>query len=147
MDLRANRVPGSDLIIVTAYDVTDEVTRQQVERQQARLERVQLRQIIEAQREIAACEDVAEAFAATLAESPASTLAKVELKRMDPFTQYAMVAAREAWADAGSPEVEPARLASAIGTGIGGVQSLLDALVEAAGATSDWTGPIGIRRS
>ena len=65
-------------------------------------------------------------FAATLAESPASTLAKVELKRMDPFTQYAMVAAREAWADAGSPEVEPARLASAIGTGIGGVQSLLD---------------------
>lgn len=64
-------------------------------------------------------------FAATLAEGPDSTLSKVELKRMDPFTQYAVVAAREAWADAGSPEVEPERLAAAIGTGIGGVQSLL----------------------
>lgn len=83
VDLRANRVPGSDLIIVTAYDVTDEVTRQQVERQQARLERVQLRQIIEAQREIAACKDVAEAFALVveraLALVPAAEGAAVQL--------------------------------------------------------------------
>lgn len=65
-------------------------------------------------------------FAATLAVGPEETLAKVELKRMDPFAQYAMVAAREAWADAGSPEIDPERLAAAIGTGIGGVQTLLD---------------------
>ena len=65
-------------------------------------------------------------FAATLARGPESVLSKVELKRMDPFTQYAMVAAREAWADAGTPDVESERLAAAIGTGIGGVQSLLD---------------------
>ena len=52
-------------------------------------------------------------FAATLAESPASTLAKVELKRMDPFTQYAMVAAREAWADAGrAPTIASTEAAS-----------------------------------
>ena len=37
-----------------------------------------------------------------------------------------MIASREAWADAGSPEVEPERLAVAIGTGIGGVWTLLD---------------------
>lgn len=65
-------------------------------------------------------------FAATLKSGPEETLAKVELKRMDPFAQYAMVAAREAWADAGSPEIEPERLAAAVGTGIGGVQSLLN---------------------
>ena len=65
-------------------------------------------------------------FAATLKTPPSETLAKVELKRMDPFAQYAMVAAREAWADAGSPEVDPERLAAAVGTGIGGVQSLLN---------------------
>ena len=65
-------------------------------------------------------------FAARLKQGPEATLSKVELKRMDPFTQYAMVAAREAWEDAGSPEVAPERLAAAVGTGIGGVQSLLD---------------------
>ena len=38
-----------------------------------------------------------------------------------------MVAAREAWADAGSPEVIPERLAVDFATGIGGVWTLLDA--------------------
>lgn len=65
-------------------------------------------------------------FAASLAVGPDTTLSKVELKRMDPFTQYALVAAREAWADAGSPDIEPERLAASVGTGIGGVQSLLN---------------------
>ena len=41
---------------------------------------------------------------------------------MDPSAQYAMVASREAWADAGSPEVDPDRLGVAIGTGMGGVE-------------------------
>lgn len=44
---------------------------------------------------------------------------------MDPSAQYAMVASREAWADAGSPEVDPERFMVAIGTGIGGVHTLL----------------------
>ena len=37
-------------------------------------------------------------------------LAKVEIRRTDPFTQYALIASREAWADAGTPEVDPERL-------------------------------------
>ncbi|MBA4083923.1 beta-ketoacyl-ACP synthase II [Janibacter terrae] len=66
-------------------------------------------------------------FAAQLAVPAAEVLKKVETKRLDPFAQYALVAAREAWENAGSPEVEPERLASSVGTGIGGVQTLLTA--------------------
>lgn len=65
-------------------------------------------------------------FAATLAVPTADVLSKVEVRRNDPSTQAALVAVREAWADAGSPEVEPERLAVCLGTGIGGVQTLLD---------------------
>ncbi|GAB3496749.1 beta-ketoacyl-[acyl-carrier-protein] synthase family protein [Flexivirga lutea] len=64
-------------------------------------------------------------FAANLKQDPSEVLSKVEIRRADPFAQYAMIAAREAWADAGSPEVEPERLLAAIGTGIGGVHTLL----------------------
>lgn len=71
--------------------------------------------------------DLPVTFAAQLAVPAADVLKKVETKRLDPFAQYALVAAREAWEDAGSPEVEPERLASAVGTGIGGVQTLLTA--------------------
>ena len=39
--------------------------------------------------------------------------------------QLALVAAREAWADAGTPEVDPERLAVVVTSGIGGVQTLL----------------------
>lgn len=66
-------------------------------------------------------------FAAQLTTPVAEVLKKVETKRLDPFAQYALVAAREAWANAGAPEVEPERLASSVGTGIGGVQTLLTA--------------------
>lgn len=66
-------------------------------------------------------------FAASLTTPASDVLARVETKRLDPFAQYALVAAREAWADAGSPEVDPERLASSVGTGIGGVQTLLTA--------------------
>ena len=45
---------------------------------------------------------------------------------MDPSAQYAVIASREAMEDAGSPEVDPQRLGVAIGTGIGGVWTLLD---------------------
>ncbi|GGM81882.1 MULTISPECIES: beta-ketoacyl-ACP synthase II [Terrabacter] len=65
-------------------------------------------------------------FAATIATPPGDVLAKVETRRLDPSSQYALIAAREAWADAGKPEVEPERLGAAIGSGIGGVWTLLD---------------------
>ncbi len=65
-------------------------------------------------------------FAATIHTPPEEVLTKVEVRRMDPSAQYAVIASREAWADAGEPEVEPERLGVAIGTGIGGVWTLLN---------------------
>ena len=62
------------------------------------------------------------------AKVPASeVLTPQEAKRLDPSSQFALIAAREAWADAGSPSVEPERLAVEYATGIGGVWTLLDA--------------------
>lgn len=63
---------------------------------------------------------------ATLAEPASTKLTKVEMRRQDPCAQYALIAAREAWADAGSPEIAPERLGVAIGTGVGGVQTMID---------------------
>jgi 3-oxoacyl-[acyl-carrier-protein] synthase II len=65
-------------------------------------------------------------FAATIATPPGEVLTKVETRRLDPSSQYALIAAREAGADAGKPEVDPERLGAAIGSGIGGVWTLLD---------------------
>ncbi|MBD3752003.1 MAG: beta-ketoacyl-[acyl-carrier-protein] synthase family protein [Micrococcales bacterium] len=65
-------------------------------------------------------------FAAS-ARVPADTvLARPEAKRLDPSSQYALVAAREAWADAGTPDVDPERLGVDFATGIGGLWTLLD---------------------
>ena len=66
-------------------------------------------------------------FAATVAVSPEDVLERVETKRLDPSSQYALIAGREAFADAGSPEVDPGRLAVDWATGIGGVWTLVDA--------------------
>lgn len=66
-------------------------------------------------------------FAAEAIVRPEEVLARHEAKRLDPSTQFALIAAREAWADAGSPEVEPERLGVDFATGIGGVWTLLDA--------------------
>jgi 3-oxoacyl-[acyl-carrier-protein] synthase II len=49
------------------------------------------------------------------------------MKRMDPSTQFAVVASREAWKDSGIEEMDHDRLAVAFATGIGGVWTLLDA--------------------
>ncbi len=65
-------------------------------------------------------------FAATIKTPPGEVLTKVETRRLDPSSQYALIASREAWADAGSPEVDPERLGVVIGSGIGGVWTLLD---------------------
>ncbi|MDO5535857.1 MAG: beta-ketoacyl-ACP synthase II [Propionibacteriaceae bacterium] len=66
-------------------------------------------------------------FGATLAVPAAEVLTKVECRRQDPCAQYAVIAAREAWQDAGAPEVEPERLAVAVGSGVGGVSTLVEA--------------------
>ena len=62
------------------------------------------------------------------AKGPASEgLTPREVKRLDPSSQFALIAAREAWADAAIGEVVPERLAVEFATGIGGVWTLLDA--------------------
>ncbi|MFZ4078175.1 MAG: beta-ketoacyl-[acyl-carrier-protein] synthase family protein [Microbacteriaceae bacterium] len=66
-------------------------------------------------------------FAAQAAVPAVDVLERVETKRLDPSSQFALIAGREAWADAGSPEVDPGRLAVDWATGIGGVWTLLDA--------------------
>ncbi|PWH05586.1 beta-ketoacyl-ACP synthase [Brachybacterium endophyticum] len=65
-------------------------------------------------------------FACTVAEDPLAQLSRPEAKKLDPSGQYAMIAAREAWADAGTPDVDPYRLGVVVGTGIGGVWTILD---------------------
>ncbi len=66
-------------------------------------------------------------FAAEAKVRPDTVLERPMAKRLDPASQFAMVAALEAWADAGAPEVEPERLGVDFATGIGGVWTLLDA--------------------
>ena len=52
-------------------------------------------------------------------------LERIEARTLDRVQQLALVAAREAWDDAGSPAVAPDRLAVVIGSGIGGALTLL----------------------
>jgi 3-oxoacyl-[acyl-carrier-protein] synthase II len=66
-------------------------------------------------------------FAAEAAVRPDTVLERPVAKRLDPSSQLALVAAKEAWEDAGSPEVDPERLGVDWATGIGGVWTLLDA--------------------
>lgn len=62
---------------------------------------------------------------AKLAVDPTEVLPRVEARRLDRCQQVALIAAREAWADAGEPELDLERLGAIIGTGIGGAHTLL----------------------
>ena len=66
-------------------------------------------------------------FAAEALVRPETVLERPVAKRLDPSSQLAMVAAKEAWEDAGSPDIDPDRLGVDFATGIGGVWTLLDA--------------------
>ncbi|WP_406282130.1 beta-ketoacyl-ACP synthase II [Embleya sp. NBC_00896] len=79
-------------------------------------------------------------FAARIAVEPLEVMPKVEARRLDRSGQFAMIAAREAWLDAGyvakniatedapdAPIVDSTRLGVVIASGIGGVTTLLDA--------------------
>ena len=46
-------------------------------------------------------------IAATAAIDPAEVVGRVQARRMDRCEQFALVASREAWADAGAPEMDP----------------------------------------
>ncbi len=74
-------------------------------------------------------------IAAPLKVEPTEVIPRVQARRLDRCEQVALVAAREAWAHAGSPEVDPERLAVVVATGIGGALTLLaqDDLLETGG--------------
>ena len=59
---------------------------------------------------------------------PAEVMKPVERRRLDRSAQFALIAAREAWKDAGldADSVDPERLGAVVGSGIGGVTTLLD---------------------
>jgi 3-oxoacyl-[acyl-carrier-protein] synthase II len=64
-------------------------------------------------------------IAAPAAVDPATVIDRVQARRLDRYEQFAIVAAREAWADAGRPEVEPERLGVVVSSGIGGISSII----------------------
>jgi 3-oxoacyl-[acyl-carrier-protein] synthase II len=73
-------------------------------------------------------------IAARTAVEPSEVLPRPLLRKLDRSAQFALIAAREAWADAGfehaatseeSP-LDPQRLGTVIASGIGGVTTLLD---------------------
>ena len=69
-------------------------------------------------------------FAARVATEPADQMERVEMRRLDRSEQFALIAYREAWKDAGSPDdIDKERLGVVIASGIGGVITLLDQFV------------------
>ena len=70
--------------------------------------------------------DIPVSIAGRVLVDPSEVMERVEMRRLDRSEQFAMIASREAWKDAGSPEVELERLGVVIASGIGGVTTLLD---------------------
>ena len=66
-------------------------------------------------------------IAGRVAVEPSEVLPRVEARRLDRSAQFAMIAAREAWADAGlaDADVDGDRLGVVCATGIGGLTTLL----------------------
>jgi len=76
-------------------------------------------------------------IAAQLKVDPAEVMDRVKLRRLDRSAATALIAAHQAWADAGLADagVDPERLAVVVGSGIGGAVTLLnqDDILEASG--------------
>ena len=70
--------------------------------------------------------DLPVTFAGQAKVRPEDVLERQEFKRLDPSAQLALISAREAWADAGAPDIEPERILVDYATGIGGLWTLLD---------------------
>jgi 3-oxoacyl-[acyl-carrier-protein] synthase II len=66
-------------------------------------------------------------FAGRVKVPAVDVLERLELKRLDPSAQLAVIAAREAWKDAGEPGDAKERILVDFATGIGGLGTLLDA--------------------
>jgi 3-oxoacyl-[acyl-carrier-protein] synthase II len=76
-------------------------------------------------------------IAAQLAVDPSEVLDRIRLRRLDRSEAIALIAAHQAWADAGLADsgLDRERLAVSFGSGIGGAQTLLhqDDILEASG--------------
>ena len=72
-------------------------------------------------------EDQPVKIAGRVAVEPTEVLDRVKSRRLDRSSQFAMVAAKEAWADAGleDADIDKDRLGVALASGIGGVTTLL----------------------
>jgi len=64
---------------------------------------------------------------AAVAVDPQDVLQRVRARTLDRSQQLALIAAQEAWADAGTPAVDPERLAVVVASGVGGVVTLISA--------------------
>lgn len=73
------------------------------------------------------CPDIPAQIAAPVVKDPSELMDRVELRKLDRSEAFALIASREAWADAKKPEVESERLGVVIASGIGGVLTLLGA--------------------
>jgi 3-oxoacyl-[acyl-carrier-protein] synthase II len=65
-------------------------------------------------------------FAARVAVEPSEQMERVEIRRLDRSEQFGLIASREAWKDAGSPDIDKERLGVVVASGIGGVTTLLE---------------------
>ncbi|KAB1148775.1 beta-ketoacyl-ACP synthase II [Streptomyces luteolifulvus] len=72
-------------------------------------------------------------IAAPVAVEPTEVIPRPQARRLDRSAQFALIAAKEAWADAGftapageDSSIDPDRLGAVIASGIGGVTTLLD---------------------
>lgn len=66
-------------------------------------------------------------IAAPAAAEPTTLIDRVQARKLDRCEMFALIAGREAWADAGKPDVDPARLGVVVASGIGGISSTLTA--------------------
>ena len=64
---------------------------------------------------------------APLAINPADLLPPRQIRRLDRASQCALLAARQAWDQAGSPQIGPQRLAVSVSPGMGPVLSVMEA--------------------
>jgi 3-oxoacyl-[acyl-carrier-protein] synthase II len=65
-------------------------------------------------------------IAARAAAEPSTVLPSARLRSLDRSQQFALIAALEAWRDAGEPEIEPERLGAVVSSGIGGLTTVLE---------------------
>jgi 3-oxoacyl-[acyl-carrier-protein] synthase II len=71
-------------------------------------------------------EGLAAQIAGLVTVDPFEVLDRVSARRMDRSTQLGVIAVKEAWADAGSPDIDKERLGVFFGTGIGGLSTVLE---------------------